>query len=293
MVVSAMASGSLPSELISIARAAGFDEDAFMHRLACMAMAAFGAGLALVGAARARAEIPPGWTLYPLDGRPAMQAAPSGTDGVRLQGEGAVSLAVKPVPAAWLSPGTCLSWRWRVDAGPPSTDLTQRGEDDRAIALWVGFRAEAEAMTLAQRYAFGMIRFLSPVSDPPGFILAYTWGGRAPSDRWEGMPQPFLGQIVRQRVLRANGYGQGWVEETVPLSEDFRRAYGVPATPLMQIAVFADGDNTHSRTDVAVEGMHLVRCASGDPQGASHPAPELPQPQAAGRNQRGPSRNGR
>jgi hypothetical protein len=229
-------------------------------------------GAAIVGAAVlafsalvAHAQIPPGWRLYPLDGRPVMQAAPSGSDGVRLQGESAVSLAVKPVPPAWISPGTCLSWRWRVDAGPPATDLSHRGDDDRAIALWIGFKAEAEAMTLAQRYAYGMIRFLSPVSDPPGFILAYTWGGSVPADRWEGMPQPFLGQIVRQRVLRANGYGRGWTEETVPLTEDFRRAFGVPATPLMQIAVFADGDNTRSRTDVAVEGMRLAPCPPGLP----------------------------
>ena len=252
-----------------------------------------GASVALLAALGAWAEIPPGWVLYPLDGRPAMNAGPSGDDGVRLQGEGAVSLAVKAMPPAWLSPGTCLSWRWRVDAGPPPTDLSHRGEDDRAIALWVGFRAEAEAMTLAQRYAFGMIKFLSPVSDPAGFILAYTWGGTAPFDRWEAMPQPFLGQIVRQRVLRANNYGGGWVQETVPLTEDFRRAFGVPATPLMQIAVFADGDNTHSRTDVAVEGMRLTRCAAADPPPAIHPAPEPPTPPAAGRPNRAPSRNGR
>lgn len=277
---------------MTIARHARFDEDAEMHRSTGMLAVIGGAVLVLLAPLRAAAEIPPGWRLYPLDGRPVMQAAPSGDDGVRLQGEGAVSLAVKPMPPAWLSPGTCLTWRWRVDSGPPPTDLTSRGEDDRAIALWVGFRAEAEAMTLAQRYAFGMIRFLSPVSDPPGFILAYTWGGTAPTERWEGMPQPFLGQIVRQRVLRANSYGRGWIQETVPLAEDFRRAFGVPATPLMQIAVFADGDNTLSRTDVAVEGMRLTRCAANDPFPAFHPAPEPPNPRAAGGG-RQPGLNGR
>lgn len=218
-------------------------------------------GAALLGGV-AIAQVPPGWRLYPLDGRPVMQGAPSGADGVRLQGEGAITLAVKPVPPAWLSPDTCLSWRWRVDAGPPATDLSQRGNDDRAIALWVGFRAEAEAMTLAQRYAYGMIRFLSPVSDPPGFILAYTWGGATAADRWEALPQPFLGQIVRQRIVRANGYGRGWADQTVTVTEDFRRAFGVPPTPIMQFAIFADGDNTASRHDVAVEGLRLHRCAA-------------------------------
>lgn len=236
------------------------------------------AALALLGlfaALAAHAQLPAGWVLYPLDDRPALRLAPSGEDGVRLSGESAVSLAVKPVQPTWLSPDSCLTWRWRVDAGPPPTDLSQPNADDRAIALWVGFRADAESMTLAQRYAYGMIRFLSPVTDPAGFVLAYTWGGTAVSDAWAPIAQPFLGQIVRQRVLRdAARYGTGWVEETVPLAADFRRAFGVPATAMMQIAVFADADATGARTDVALEAVRLSRCAApapppGPPPGAA------------------------
>jgi hypothetical protein len=224
-------------------------------------LAGLAVSVAVAGAAGA--QVPLGWRLYPLDGRPVMQGLASGNDGVRLLGESAITLAVKPIPVTWLSPGTCLSWRWRVDAGPPPTDLSRRGVDDRAIALWVGFRAEAEAMTLAQRYAYGMIRFLSPVSDPPGFILAYTWGGGAASATWDAMPQPFLGQLVRQRVVRsAHDYGTGWLQETVPVTEDFRRAFAIPPTPIMQFAIFADGDNTQSRHDVAVEELRLHRCAA-------------------------------
>lgn len=201
------------------------------------------------------------WTLYPMDGRPPLTVQPSGEDGIRLQGEGAIALAVRPA-AEWVAPDTCLSWRWRVDAGPPATDLAQMGTNDRAIALWVGFRAEAERMTLAQRYAYGMIRFLSPVSDPPGFILAYTWGGAAPTLRWEPMPQHFFGQLARQRVVRAAVEQHGvWVTETVRLADDFRAAFGVPATQVMQLAVFADGDSTGSRTDVAIEAIRLHKCA--------------------------------
>lgn len=201
------------------------------------------------------------WTLYPMDGRPPLSVQPSGQDGIRLQGEAAIALAVRPM-AEWVAPDTCLSWRWRVDAGPPPTDLARMETNDRAIALWVGFRAEAERMTLAQRYAYGMIRFLSPVSDPPGFILAYTWGGAAPTLRWEPMPQHFFGQLARQRVVRAAAEQHGvWVTETVRLADDFRAAFGVPATQVMQLAVFADGDSTNSRTDVAIEAIRLHKCA--------------------------------
>lgn len=236
-----------------------------LTRLAAALLLCAVAPQALPTPARAAGEAPPGWRLYPLEGRAALAATQSGEDGVHLVGTDAVSLIVRP-HAAWISADTCLSWRWRVDAGPPPTDLSRRGEDDRAIALWVGFRADAESMTLAQRYAYGMVRFLSPVTDPPGFILAYTWGGYAAQPRWEQLPQPFMGQIARQRVLRpASDHAEGWVEQTVMLDADFRAAFGVPPSQLMQFGVFADGDNTHTRTDVAIEGLRLHRCPAAAP----------------------------
>jgi hypothetical protein len=126
-----------------------------------------------------------------------------------------------------------------------------------------------------------MIRFLSPVSDPPGFILAYTWGGAAPTLRWEPMPQHFFGQLARQRVVHAAADQHGvWLTETVRLADDFRAAFGVPATQVMQLAVFADGDSTGSRTDVAIEAIRLHRCA---PPAVAPvvPAPVVPPPSGA------------
>lgn len=247
-----------------------------MTRLFTRLMATLLACAVAPAPALAAGEPPAGWRLYPLEGRAPLAATQSGEDGVHLVGTDAVSLIVRPY-AAWVSAETCLSWRWRVDAGPPPTDLTRRGEDDRAIALWVGFRADAESMTLAQRYAYGMVRFLSPVTDPPGFILAYTWGGHVPSARWDQLPQPFMGQIARQRILRAaTDHSDGWVEQTVPLDADFRAAFGVPPSQLMQFGVFADGDNTHTRTDVAIEGLRLHRCPGTAPAGPPPVAPARP-----------------
>lgn len=117
-------------------------------------------------------------------------------------------------------------------------------------------------MTLAQRYAYGMLPFISPLREPAGFILAYTWTGAPRSDGWQGTPQPILGQIVREHALRpGEPGGKGWVEETVPLATDFRRAFGVPPTQLIQVAVFADAGGTHEQTDAAVEGLRLWRCS--------------------------------
>jgi len=61
------------------------------------------------------------------------EALPEG--GLRLSAQGQASFAWRTID----DPGTCLSWRWRVDAGPPPTPLDRRGGDDRAIAITIGF----------------------------------------------------------------------------------------------------------------------------------------------------------
>src|SRR5688572_12773956 len=77
-----------------------------------------------------------GWTHGEYEGRLHPAAFTHRPDGVTISGEAAGSFAWRRAEG---SPG-CLSWRWRVDAGPPGTDLTRRGGDDRAIGITVGFQ---------------------------------------------------------------------------------------------------------------------------------------------------------
>ena len=72
-----------------------------------------------------------GWTKGGWSGiEPAtFEALPEG--GLRLTAQAQASFVWRPVDKG----GECLSWRWRVDAGPPPTPLDRRGGDDRAIAI--------------------------------------------------------------------------------------------------------------------------------------------------------------
>lgn len=205
----------------------------------------------------ARAEVLP-WRVLPLDDQPLLQAHGLAEGGLRLQGAAGATLAVRPL-AGWLTADTCLSWRWRVDALPPPGDPDEAGQLPRPLALWVGFRAEAERMTLAHRYAYGLVRFRSPLPDPPGFVLAYAWPVPGGASGWQGLPQAWLGPMGRLRVLPAEGRAQpGWVDQTVRLAADFQAVFGGPPTQVMLVALQAAAGPPG--LDASIDSIRLHRC---------------------------------
>lgn len=205
----------------------------------------------------AGAEVLP-WRVLPLDDQPSLQAHGLAEGGLRLHGTAGATLAVRSL-AGWLAAETCLSWRWRVDALPMQSDPDEAGKLPRSLALWVGFRAEAERMTLAHRYAYGLVRFRSPLPDPPGFLLAYAWPVPGAPSGWQGLPQAWLGPMGRLRVLPAENAAQpGWVEQTVRLAADFQAAFGGPPTQVMLVALRAEAGLPG--LDAAVDSVRLHRC---------------------------------
>jgi len=160
------------------------------------------------------------------------------------------------------APG-CLTWRWRVDEGPPPTDLARRGGDDRALSISVGFDGWAPDAGAWVRAQHAMAQVAAGDELPlPRSVLSYVWGGtgREPQPFFAN---PYLGGLGRVRVLRPADAPRGvWVEERVDLTADWRAAFGRSSPPpqLVKITIGADGDDTRSRVRAAVADLRLVRC---------------------------------
>ncbi|MDB5414841.1 MAG: hypothetical protein JWR10_3176, partial [Rubritepida sp.] len=103
-----------------------------------------------------------GWTHGEYEGvhPPQFTSLP---DGIAIEGQGTGSFVWRRVPCT----AACLSWRWRVDTGPPATDLTRRGGDDRAVSLTVGFQGWPTHVSVWQRTQHAL----------PCSLLIYVWGG--------------------------------------------------------------------------------------------------------------------
>jgi hypothetical protein len=200
-----------------------------------------------------------GWRKAQWSGiRPAeFSTTPGG--GIRIRGQGQGSFLWRVVQG----PASCLAWRWRVDAGPPATDLARRGGDDRAVAVAVGFAGFGPRMGFATRAQHSMAQGLAGDHVLPRSILMYVWGGTgreaAPGAFF---PSPWTGGISAKRVLRPADAPRGhWVEERVNLGADWRAAFGnAPVPPLQELVLTTDADDTDSRVDAQVENLRLVPC---------------------------------
>lgn len=203
-----------------------------------------------------------GWRSIPVPRghapeRPSLSVVQDGETGIRLRGEGGAA-AIYQTMRVPVGPNTCLAWRWRVDSGPPATDLS-RIASDRGLALWVGFEPDAERMGIVQRYLLGMARMLSGPRMVPGFILHYVHGGTGEEPAWHRAP--ISGLIGRTLVLAPAGGPPGWEEHEVPLSAHFRAAYGIAPTGFVtEIAISADGDDTGAAIDSRLSELRFQPC---------------------------------
>ncbi len=186
-----------------------------------------------------------GWQDMTFRGRNPVEFSAPDSATLRIRSDSGISLIWRSLPKDFAE-GSTAEWRWRVDAAVPPTDLTDRGADDRDLALYFLFADDPDA-----------------VENPPkslrsammkGRALVYVWGGDAGQGSVIRSPSMLgRGQLV---VQRPSGSPSGtWQAEHVDLRADFRRAFGREPGPLMGIGVSADTDNTGSLGDARLSDL--------------------------------------
>lgn len=186
--------------------------------------------------------------------RPARFTA-IGEQGLRIEGHGTGSFVWRRVSGV----AQCLSWRWRVDEGPPPTDLTRRFGDDRAISVAVGFAGFPSRAGPWQRAQHAIAQGAAGNHTLPRSVLIYSWGGtgREPVRFYS----PWLGQLGKVHPLRhARSETGRWFEERVDLDADWRAAFGGDPPHLQEIAIGTDVDDTSSRVDAQIDRIRVTAC---------------------------------
>jgi len=188
-----------------------------------------------------------GWEQMTFRRIPPTQYAAAGRDELVIDARASSSLIHRPLPETAFDMRRA-SWRWRVDEGVPATDLSQRGGDDRAIAIYFAFAPE-RARTRAAAGRTSLRRLLISGS---GHILVYVWGGAGAPGAI--VPNPYTrgrGVYLIQRPA-SSATGQ-WQSEQVDLAGDHQRAFGQPPGILVGLAVASDSDD--------VDGVNQARIA--------------------------------
>ena len=199
-----------------------------------------------------------GWRKLTWNGiRPAdFSATPSG--GIRVRGRGEGAFITRPLTGS----ATCLAWRWRVDAGPPPTDLTRRGGDDRALNIAVGFAEFGPGTGAMTRAQHAIAQASAGGHRLPRSIIGYTWGGTGQEGQGGFFTSPWTAGIMRMKILHPATAPRGqWREEVVDLAADWRAAFGGATVPAMlELVISTDTDDTGSPVDAQVENIRLVPC---------------------------------
>jgi len=188
-----------------------------------------------------------GWDVLTFRGRSPVDYRAEGTAGLAIRADGAVSVIYRPLLPAFADAGSA-AWRWRVDAGPPPTDLARRGGEDRAIALYFLFADDAAAARRPPSSLRAALR--------RGRALVYVWGGEGPARSAVASPHMAgRGTLVQQRP--ADSATGAWIAERVDLRADFRRSFGRDPGPLVAVAVSSDSDDTGTATRARIADLVL------------------------------------
>ena len=146
-----------------------------------------------------------------------------------------------------------LTWRWRVEKPAPATDLSVKGEDDCALAVYVGFPYEPGQASFFERLKRPLVESWAG-ENAPGRVLRYVFCGS--HERGEVVESPYLGSAGFIRVLRpADSPTDEWFTEQVDLAADYRQAFGEEPPNPVQIAIQADTDDTESASRGSVADL--------------------------------------
>lgn len=147
-----------------------------------------------------------------------------------------------------------LSWSWRVDQAPPANSLRHVDNDDRPLAVYVGFSVNPKHLGLWARFKRSLVSRFSGL--PKGQIMTYVWGGTDP--RGSTFDNPYIPNISRMHVLRSGAQTLGvWVDERIVLHTDFTRAFGYPALLPTFIAVSADTEDSQTLSIARLKNLRF------------------------------------
>ena len=149
-----------------------------------------------------------------------------------------------------------LRWRWKVTLLPDRGDPREKEGDDYPIRIYVMFQYDPARATTGERLVYNATRLIYG-KYPPHSTLNYVWTGRHIPERFIVSPYTNKARMVvlergRERLGR-------WVEESVNVLDDYRRAFGKEPPALAGIAVMSDTDNTGARAEAYVDFIEIGR----------------------------------
>jgi hypothetical protein len=133
-----------------------------------------------------------------------------------------------------------LRWRWKVEQLEDRGNPKEKAGDDYPLRVYVMFPYDPDRATFAESLTYGAAKVFYG-QYPPHSTLNYVWTGRNLSERMIASPYTDKAFMIvlekgRERI------GQ-WVEESIDILADYRKAFGKDPPAMARLAVMSDTDN--------------------------------------------------
>ena len=198
-----------------------------------------------IKADQANNNLPPdligkGWQEIVFEDKVSNRYSSCGDDCVRVVSQSSVSMVGRRVKKA-LTSTSVLSWDWKILKPAPLSDITLKGSDDRALALYITFPYDSDTASLGERVLRPMVELIEG-ENAAGRMLSYVWAGHG--RRGDLYRSPFHGAANVMIVKRNSSDLVGkWLHEKVNLVEDYERAFDSKPKEILELLIGADTDD--------------------------------------------------
>ncbi len=147
-----------------------------------------------------------------------------------------------------------LRWRWKVTQLSDRGNPKEKAGDDYPIRVYVMFEYDPARASIGERLTYGAMKAIYG-KYPPHSTLNYVWTGANISERFIASPYTSKAyMVVLERGKEKSGL---WVEESVNVLEDYRKAFGKEPPAMAGIAVMSDSDNTGTQAEAYLEFIEV------------------------------------
>ena len=150
-----------------------------------------------------------------------------------------------------------LNWEWKIKNQVTSSDLSVKGKDDRAVAVYVTFPYTLNTASLFERLKRPLMEIWRG-SDAPSRGISYVWADSGVIG--EVIPSPYSGESNLMIIVR-NGKDpvNRWVTERFDVVADHKRVFGFAPTVAAHLMISADSDDTGTKNQAYIKGLRFSR----------------------------------
>ena len=196
-----------------------------------------------------------GWEEILFDDKQANRYDTCGEGCVEIETNSSVSMIGRAVSIN-LSQLPFVTWEWKIKTPVSVSDLTAKGKDDRAVALYVTFPYDPETATFSEKLFRPFVELMRG-QDAPGQMLSYVWAGFGKSG--DMIKSPYFGEINTMIIGRTQVDPVGeWVMERFDVAADYKRAFGTIPRMVSNVLISADSDDTGIGTHAYVRKIVFV-----------------------------------